>query len=295
MLSPYQFASNKPIRYIDLDGLEALDMDASDPNVQLMYTWAKEEGRGGTLLNNYYYNNYKAAQAAAFATGAAVTLDVVLFRGQVSRFLFLYVPAGALMEHNTATTPEGKEAQRQRENQNLSMVIVGVACEVGGASLSSSKFTITPEMNMSQKMVDRQSLAEAWGQETGYINFQRAVFTNKLQPGQQLVQYRVLGAKGEFGNYYAPVGTSPEQIGLRSQDVIQTYTVTVQRETKVLQSTHIENQSPYYDLNGTAVEGGGTQYFSTELKNNATFTPAPNPVVPAVAPAPVENNVPVPN
>ena len=82
---------------------------------------------------------------------------------------------------------------------------------------------------------------------------------------------RVWGTKGGYGDYYAPLGTTPEQIGLDPNDVAETFQVNVTTETKdCLFSTHVKQSELYYDQSRKSV-GGGTQIFSEELKNNATF------------------------
>lgn len=63
-LTPYQFASNRPIDGIDLDGLEwcSFDLDINDPNVR---RWAKQEGV-------YNYRDSKTYQSFNSARGEII-------------------------------------------------------------------------------------------------------------------------------------------------------------------------------------------------------------------------------
>ncbi len=105
MLTPYQFASNNPIRCIDLDGAEgSADLDVYDPNVQLMHQWSQEDGSGGTLLNNVYYNSFCTARATAFAAGAAMAGAVI-----VAVYAYPIVVAAGTATVSYMSTPQGQQ------------------------------------------------------------------------------------------------------------------------------------------------------------------------------------------
>ena len=77
--TPYSYASNAPIHAKDIEGLESShDFDIGDPSVHLMYEWAKEEGSGGTLLNNKYYNKFDKARTTTIAMGLGVLTSYYL-------------------------------------------------------------------------------------------------------------------------------------------------------------------------------------------------------------------------
>jgi RHS repeat-associated protein len=74
-LTPYQFASNRPIDGVDLDGLEwtSWDMDSRDPNVKVMLDWARKDGEAGAkLLDNKYYNAFDAQRNRFSGNGGIV-------------------------------------------------------------------------------------------------------------------------------------------------------------------------------------------------------------------------------
>ena len=132
---------------------------------------------------------------------------------------------------------------------------------------------VLPTDEMAEKMAKRKALAsKKMGGEskTRYVDFNKQVYTKSIEPGTELVQYRIKTAEG-YGDYYAPKGTTPEEIGLASEDVVKTYKVTVNKSTEGTYSTHVEGKKLYYDETRTA-KGGGTQIYSPDLKNNATFT-----------------------
>ena len=106
--------------------------------------------------------------------------------------------------------------------------------------------------------------------KTQFVDLDKPVFTSTLDEGTELVQFRLNGNSGTKGDYYAPMGTNPASIGLKPDDIAETFSVTVNKATKVLNSTHTKNAAYYKDPSIT-LDGGGKQIFSKELKNNATF------------------------
>jgi hypothetical protein len=100
-----------------------------------------------------------------------------------------------------------------------------------------------------------------------YVDFDQPVYTKTLKEGTELIQYRTKGSEGTIGNFYAPKGTNPAQIGLDPSDIVgDPINVTLKQNTKVLITTHKKNM-PYYKDDGTKLEGGGTQIFSRNLKS----------------------------
>ena len=90
-----------------------------------------------------------------------------------------------------------------------------------------------------------------------------------LPKGTQVVQYQIPG--NPTGNYFAPVGTSAESIGVNPVGRVSTiYTTT--SDISVLRST-AANTSLNPNLPALARgQGGGTQFFTT---NPSAFTTKP--------------------
>jgi RHS repeat-associated protein len=106
-----------------------------------------------------------------------------------------------------------------------------------------------------------------------YIDLEKQVYKRTLKEGEELVQYRLPTSKGA-GDYYAPKGTRPEEIGLDPSDVAEgeTYLVKINKDVEeVLTSTHKRKVELYYDKSRKS-KGGGIQYYSKDIKDNATFT-----------------------
>jgi len=110
------------------------------------------------------------------------------------------------------------------------------------------------------------------------IDLTRPVGVHTLKAGTPVSQYQVPG--GRQGNYYAPSGTQPTELGIAPQGVSRTtgavvdkvptaYTTT--RDIPVLRSTAAPVKDTW-SIPGTAVQtkGGGTQYFTTD---KGGFTP----------------------
>ena len=123
--------------------------------------------------------------------------------------------------------------------------------------------------SLAQKITARTNLANSFYRKSGvyniqghmkYVNTNKAVYTKTIDETSELVQYRTANEAGTIGNYYAPKGTTPGQIGLDPKDVVETYNVKLNKGAKVegLYSTHVEGAELYYDATRTS-PGGGIQ------------------------------------
>jgi RHS repeat-associated protein len=240
--STYAFSENKVTAHVELEGLEAFGINTADAmaiaslaNKKITEKQINQVRAGETKGQN---------QAAPYALGG----------------IALAVAAPFLPGAWVALAPEITALQGIE-------IGTGSAAAYGGAS----------HMASAELKAQRMALADEWmgdANMTKYVDFNKKVYTSNIQEGVELVQFRLKGSEG-FGNYYAPVGTKPEQIGLISSEIEATYKVTVDKTTKVLNSTHTTNAT-YYRNESIKVVGGGKQIYSPELQNNATFTKIPN-------------------
>jgi RHS repeat-associated protein len=244
--SVYAFSENRVIDGIELEGLEftRYDLDSNDPNVQQMAKW---DG----VTNYRDSKNYKLFNE----TRNGIIMPVVEALGAEIGVGLLFKGLGALYKTYKYTKPV--------------MVVEKAAVVVEKAAVRTTN-TVT-------RIAGRMQLAKRWGIETAYINFKEKVYTETLKDGVELIQYRLKGAEGTKGNYFAKAGTKPEQIGLKTEDIAETYKVILKEDVKVLKSTHIKDKAPYYSPNAKTVEGGGEQIFSRDIKNSAEFIPIENP------------------
>lgn len=104
-----------------------------------------------------------------------------------------------------------------------------------------------------------------------YIDFEEKVYKQTFEEGTELVQFRRKGFEGGGGDYYAPAGTKPEEVGLDPGDVIESYKVTLKKKVEGLVSSHKRNSPLYYDPTKKST-GGGTQIFSTKINETGTAT-----------------------
>jgi hypothetical protein len=265
--SPYHFAGNKPIWAIDLDGAEET-----------------------------YYTNYLIGMYEDHANGMISDEELIRkqeIHGASSKFL---LPLSAL---SLGITAFGVRAVAIYLLEETAEEMAGhpIIPDPGDAIQSLVRrsvqpdppklYRITPDMTSIQKREVRKELASDFylskgydasqaGDHTKHINFDLGVQTKTIRKdaNQKLVQYRLKGSSSQ-GSYYAPIGTKPEEIGLRSEDVDMenSYVVTLKEDVKVLQSHHVENAEVYYRPgSGQTTMGGGTQYFAPDInQNNAIF------------------------
>ena len=95
------------------------------------------------------------------------------------------------------------------------------------------------------------------------IDFSKDVFETVLEKGTKVVQY-VDDATGKVGNYFAPVGTDASTLGIKTKGRTPKI-FTLSEDVKVLQSTAADYTD---EASGAVYSGGGTQFFSPDIKNN---------------------------
>jgi len=170
MLTPYQFASNRPIDGVDLDGLEyAPPMKFNKSGKAVVDVKAATE----------LYTSPANAQALAF--GAVFALDLYATGGWFTTSLF----AASVVSHTPAKTPEGREAQRSNGREALTNLFLGWAAgkivSEGGEFIQfikrgspivneASSINIALGKNMGMSPADNINL-KAFAQETGSISF----------------------------------------------------------------------------------------------------------------------------
>jgi RHS repeat-associated protein len=113
--TPYQFAGNKPISFLDRDGLEeGLD------NI----TRRREEAFLNGKISENEYRAQTRASGIAGVIGGAIVLDVYVLKGRATQFLLFSQFAGAF-EHNRAKTEQGRIEQDNRSKKALTEVFLG--------------------------------------------------------------------------------------------------------------------------------------------------------------------------
>jgi hypothetical protein len=136
----------------------------------------------------------------------------------------------------------------------------------------------TPEI-----IAARQAAAQQFYQDAGFtdeqiaahlqgIDFSQPVEVTTLPTGTQVVQYQIPG--NSVGNYFAPVGTPANTLGIYTSGVQPTI-YTIGEPVTVLRSTAASTvdtwSMPEAGWN-IQVQGGGTQFF---IPNRVGLTPTP--------------------
>jgi RHS repeat-associated protein len=281
MYSPYHFSSNQPIHSNELEGLESSN-DLNQQSNPYIYPGANIGGVGKCVADCHLAATIHPNVATGAATTAAVVLvvavDVFITKGWLSRAMFI-----AALGENMNATDNYNKAKASGNNERAAeykaqMEATGPIVALGVAAEIVAPLVVTAAMPLAQKIATRSELVSKWmtAEQASFVDLTLPVYTKTIPKNTELVQYRVMGQEGTIGNFYAPVGTTPAQIGIDPTKVVEVLTVTVTKETKVLVSTHIKNAPYYASPPGatTTLEGGGTQIFSRELKNNISVQPA---------------------
>lgn len=256
--STYAFAENKVIQFVDLEGLEV----GEPGNGGFRAGLALFSKKPLEALAREREENKATGEVIGYApaAGLAIAFPIGIW-GLRSIGIYLAEELGEELAGFPIIPDPGDLVQSQVKKQFRPTKVL-------------------PGMPVAQKKEIRQWLATKWmGKKkyTQYIDLNRAVYTRKLTKGEKFIQFRVKGNEGKLGNYYAPIGTKPGEIGLDPDQVTQTLLVTVTKNTKVLFSAH-KKKAPYYADKSVVTKGGGIQIFSKELKNNVSvvdITPTP--------------------
>ena len=199
-LTPYQFASNTPIRAIDLDGLEMIDVNMEvrrgigTPNMS-----ASAKNR---LMGVYNEGQNKGATVGT-AIVTVVAVDIFVTKGWLSRIIMGSQVLGAF-EHNRANTPEGRAAQDERSKEALANAFIGwgAAKFVGGVfsavrsgipqGLTASEFKVASQRiynevkDISKDIVVQGSRAAGTAKASSDIDF--AIRVNSKEFDQLIVK-----------------------------------------------------------------------------------------------------------
>ena len=266
-LTPYQYASNSPIVNIDMDGEEGM-----------WYVYAKcglygqttakivngtEDGAKASVTKTWNFlssDMWKAKtwKSAANAFGTVCDITVGNFEGRNDQLAYDVIQPIA---HNFKKDVINGDAYSR--SKYISEVGTDILTAYAGSKGLSA-------LKGSAMVMARGSLAASFYAESGFtaesalahmegIDFTKAVQTTTLTKGTVVQQW--VGKNG-VGSYFTPLENGAAQnLGLTDYGKRNLQQFTLTEDVKVLQSTAS-------DLNG--VQGGGTQYFNPELKNNVT-------------------------
>ena len=284
-LTPYQFASNRPIEAIDLDGLEAFDL-VSSPHRYLIH-----QATGSILRAN-------KPPPPAKDVNPDPTPNKSDFRIPVQQFYPAIVPPGSNVpgmspsppplglipqQENDESRKEQMEAIGRDENGNLlpwaqlaeNKTFKNFANNVALPILTAYTYVdgVAELRNIfvaGEAALKSKSLAEQFYRLSGFsdevtrshiqaIDFSHPVETVTLKKGTIIQQW--VGERG-VGNYFTTLENgSARNLGLNDYNARTLQKFRLNEDVTVLSSTAKEFQGGV---------GGGAQYFSTELKSKVT-------------------------
>ncbi|HWK02986.1 MAG TPA: RHS repeat-associated core domain-containing protein [Puia sp.] len=268
-LTPYQYASNRPIDGIDQDGLE---WEGSNPStaltignlflpktMKLTDQQLKETGAA-----------YDKAQMTGTAIGAGLSLDMYT-GGRITQFLTMQQLVGAF-PHNKASTPEGRALQDQSSKEALTDAfltwgagkILGVTLDI---SISGLRGLARNRFNFAKDFYETAGFApERASSHISGIDLTKKVTEETYKKGTVLEQWTYLDKEGQpiMGDYYALPGADPSKLGIPLEGRVKT-TIVLSEDTKFLQSTSADIKD-WTPGSNRELKGGETQLFQTGVK-----------------------------
>jgi len=271
-LTPYQFASNRPIEGVDIDGMEVGYWDKNLNYYSMPSDAIRHPIPKGTNLPSIRALEGGKAQSIMMSSSyiiAGATLAVV-----ATPYIAAAIGTAGSWAMGAGLTIASNPQAIQAAGEFLTgMVYDGPGDLFPGSGVDNAGKTTGQGIKKLPRIVselfsNRRSLANAFYRAAGFtddlvrashikgIDMGKAVETVTLKAGTEINQW--VNVERGVGNYFTIVDNVSENLGIGdyAQRVLKTFKLKI--DVKVLKSTAAE-------FDGNA--GGGTQFFSTELKN----------------------------
>jgi RHS repeat-associated protein len=260
--TPYSFAGNKPIAFIDRDGEEE------------GYEYAFDRQQTGliggtTKMTPQQIRDGQIARGMGGIIGVAIVTDVFITKGKLSQFLLTSTFLSAFND-NRAKTPEGRK-QQDRDSWNH---LVNAGIMWGSGEILGKTFDVVGDLGgLAGKRLGlaKSFMGDAFKEYSGNtsIDFSKPVSVYESS-GKNLVQWRPPG-RTDASPFFTFDGVDPKTLGIPS-DYTQKFNVTLNGQYNFLKST--AGDVPAFKPGETGTyKGGGTQLFSPEAAKHATFIP----------------------
>lgn len=271
-LTPYQFAENSPILFIDLDGLEKAlpwylreNKHGGKPVLTLgmgnLPTAKRIEFYGHQKVGTFVYNSLVSAwngiantwnEGMDGKTGSQMLVESVQSIEKLKLSDFKNVETWENIAGGILTAYVSKRITNS----------FGGSATAAEASLIKNRISFAKDFYKKSGFKDADALSHMNG-----IDMTKKVLNTTLEKGTVLEQWTYLDANGKpkLGNYYTLPGTDPSTLGIPLEGRVKT-TVVLQEATEFLQSTAGDIENWQKPGSGEVLKGGGTQFFQTNVK-----------------------------
>ena len=263
--TPYQFAGNKPIWCIDIDGLEE-----GIATQMMVNNWERQDHlyESGKISKTEYFDSRKRSQMAVGLGGIAGVVVKEINKSGLSGWYLTLLGIWAQKSVDNYVEISG--------NEHLNGAVVPIT-PVPSSCRTASSLKVLSTDDITTKRFKREMYAKTYYEKAGGnpnhtngIDFDEKVFEIEYAKGTVLEQWSYLDENGLpiQGSYYCLPNADPTKLGIPLENRVKT-TVILQEDTKFLQSTAATVED--WTVQGRILDGGETQLYQENVQVTQTI------------------------